>query len=150
MALSVKRVTLWRAKVKDRPGALAEILEPVAAAGSDLQVVMGYRVSGNDVEATIELYPVSGRRLTEAVEGAGLTPSEIPTLLVSGDNKPGLAHAVARAIADAGINLMFLVAQVVGRKYSAVFGFHSDSDARLALKQIRRAATALRTSRLTS
>ena len=36
---------------------------------------------------------------------------------------------MARALADAGINLVFLVAQVVGRRYSAVFGFESAVDA---------------------
>ena len=38
-------------------------------------------------------------------------------------------HATAQAIADAGINMDCLVAQVVGRNYSAVFGFESDADA---------------------
>jgi hypothetical protein len=35
---------------------------------------------------------------------------------VEGDNKPGLGHAIAQAIADAKINLNFLVAQVIGRR----------------------------------
>jgi len=140
MAVSVKKITLWRGKIQNRPGALAEVLEPLAAARSDLQVVMGYREPGEQVEAVVELYPVAGRKLTKAVESAGLTASKIPTLLVSGDNRPGLGHAIARTIADSGINLSFLVAQVVGRKYSAVFGFENDDAAAQALKLIRKAA----------
>jgi hypothetical protein len=124
--------------VAHRPGALAEVLEPIAAVGSDLQVVMGYREPGQIEKAVIELYPVKGRKLTEAVEGAGLSPSELPALLVTGPNRAGIAHKVACAIADAGINLSFLVAQAVGRSYSAVFGFESDADAKRAATLIRR------------
>jgi len=57
------------------------------------------------------MYPVKGRQLTKQAETAGLTASSLPTLLVEGDNKPGLAHAIAQTIAPAGINLGFLVAQ---------------------------------------
>lgn len=139
MAVTVKKVTLWRGRIQNRPGALARVLEPLAAAGTDLQVIMGYRESGEHTDAIVELYPVSGRRLSEAVESAGLAPSSIPTLLVSGDNRPGLAHAIARALAETNINIAFLVTQVVGGKYSAVVGFESDAAAADAAKMIKRA-----------
>jgi hypothetical protein len=140
MALNVKKIVLWRGVIENRPGALAEVLEPVAATKADLQVVMGYREPGQPGKAVIELYPVKGRTLTEAAEGAGLLPATIPALLVSGSNRAGLGHRVARALADAGINVAFLVAQVVGRSYSAVFGFESEADATRAVALIRKAA----------
>jgi hypothetical protein len=77
VALSVHKITLWRAVIENRPGALAEVLEPVAAAGTDPQVVMGYREPGQPNKAVIKLFPVRGRKLTEAVEGAGLTDAAI-------------------------------------------------------------------------
>ena len=55
--------------------------------------------------AILELYPVSGKKAATAAGAAGLSASTIPTLLVEGDNKPGIGHAMARAIADAGINI---------------------------------------------
>jgi hypothetical protein len=137
--LTVKRILLWRVVIPNRPGALAEVLEPLAAAGTDLQVVMGYREAGR-TEAVVELFPVQGRKLAEAAEGAGLTPSTLPVLLVSGGNRAGLGHQVARALAGAGINLSFLMAQTVGRRYSAVLGFESDADAKKAATLIRKAA----------
>jgi len=140
MAISVKRITLWRGKVEDRPGALADVLQPLAAAGADLQVVMGYHEPGEKLRAVIELYPVSGKKLTAAAQGAGLSAAPMPALLVNGDNRPGLGHAMSRAIGDAGISLSFLVAQTVGRKYSAVFGFSSEADAVRAAKLIKSAA----------
>jgi hypothetical protein len=49
---------------------------------------------------------------------------------------------LSRAIADAGINLDFVVAQVIGRKYSAVFGFADADGARRAVPLIKQAGTA--------
>ncbi len=142
MAVKVKSVTLWRRDTENRPGRLAETLEPLARAGADLQVLMGYGYPGELGRAAIELYPVSGKRATAAALGAGLSASPIPTLLVEGDNRPGLAHAIARAIAEAGINISFLVAQSIGRKYSAIFGFQTEADAKIAAGLIRKAKPA--------
>ena len=140
--VTVRRITIWRCEVDDRPGALAEVLEPLTAARADLDVVMGYKIPRERERAVIEVWPVSGQRLSEAAEGAGLRPSPTPTLLVTGGNQRSLGHAVARALGDAGINLSFLVAQVVDRRYSAVFGFSTDSDADRAAAVIRKAARA--------
>jgi hypothetical protein len=142
MAVTVKAITLWRREVENTPGILASTLEPVATAGADLQVVMGYRYPGNEAKAAIELFPVSGKKLTTAAKAAGLEDSGIPTLLVEGDNKAGLGHAIARALAEAGMDLTFLVAQVIGRKYSAVIGFDSAEDAKKAASVIKRITVA--------
>ncbi len=45
--------------------------------------------------------------------------------------------AISQAIADAGINMDFVVAQVVGRKYSAIFGFESEADATKGAAEIK-------------
>jgi hypothetical protein len=47
---------------------------------------------------------------------------------------------MTQAIAEAGINLSFMVAQVAGRRYSAVFGFESEADAARATALIKKAA----------
>ncbi len=147
MAVTVKKATLWRAEVDNNPGVLARTLEPLAEAGADLQVVMGYRYPGDESKAAIEVHPVSGRKTTEAAQRAGLSASLIPTLLVEGDNKPGLGYAIATALSDANINLAFLLAQVVGRRYSAIVGFENESDANKASGLIKKAAPAPRKKR---
>lgn len=139
MAVTVKKVTLWRRDVDNRPGALAQVLEPLAGAGADLQIAMGYRIPGNESRAVVELAPVTGRRSTDAAEDAGLAPSDIPTLVVEGDNAPGLGLAQSRALSQAGINMAFLIAQVVGRRYSAVFGFETQADADRAATLLKQA-----------
>jgi len=144
MAVTVKRITLWRREVENRPGVLASTLEPLAQAKADLKVVMGYRLPGQESRAAIEVHPVAGTKATAAAKVMGLAGSGIPTLLVEGDNRPGLGHALAQAIADANINLSFLLAQVVGRRYSAVLGFENDSDAVQAAVLVRKAAVSKR------
>jgi hypothetical protein len=139
MAVTVRKITVWRGEVDNRAGALAQLLEALTAARGNLDVVMGYRVPGQHERAVIEVWPVSGKKLSQAAESVGLRPSETPTLLVLGDDRPGLGHAMARALADAGVNLVFLVAQVVGRRYSAVFGFESAADADRAVGLLKKA-----------
>jgi len=139
MAVSIEKITLWRGMVENRPGALADVLEPITAAGANFDIVMGYREPGAS-RAVVEIYPVRGKKLTQVAEGAGLRPASIPALLVTGQNRAGLALRVAHAIAEGGINLTFVVAQVLGRKYTGVFGFETDADATRAVGLIRKSA----------
>jgi hypothetical protein len=140
MALTVKRITLWRREVENQPGVLASTLEPLAGAGADLQLVMGYRFPEAPGRAAIEVYPVSGKKLSSAAEAAGLRQFELACLLVEGDNRPGLGAAIGRAIADAGVNVVFLVAQVFGRRFTAAIGFADEAAAATATKAIKTAA----------
>jgi hypothetical protein len=140
MAIAVKEIELWRIEVQNEPGILAGALAPLAEAGADLHVVMGYRFPGNESKAAIEVYPVKGKKVAAAAEAAGLQPSSIPTLLVEGDNRPGLGHAIAQALADGGINISFLMAQVVKGEYSAVLGFETADAAKKAIPLVKKAA----------
>jgi hypothetical protein len=140
MAVTVKPIALWRREIENRPGTLGQVLEPLATAAADLTVVMAYRYPGNESRAAVELYPVAGRKVTAAAKAAGLAPAEdIPALLVEGANRPGIGYQTTNAIAAAGINLTFVVAQVVGTKFSAVYGFDNETDRRKAIGILRKA-----------
>jgi len=139
MAVTVKKVTLWRTEVQNKPGALSSVLAPLAEAGADLQVVIGYRYHGGEHKAAVEVCPVSGKKSTTAASKAGLAASAIPTLLVQGDNQPGLGSAIAQAIAEAGINVTFLVAQVINKRFSAVMGFEDEAASKHATTLIKKA-----------
>jgi hypothetical protein len=82
MAVTVKKAVLWRKEIDHHPGLLANTLEPLAAAGADLQVVMAYRYPGGADKAAIELHPVAGRKSMAAAKTAGLAPAPMPALLV--------------------------------------------------------------------
>jgi len=77
MPVYVKPITLWRAEVENQPGVLAQTLEPLAAAGADLQIVMGYRLPGDRARAAIEIFPVTGARALSAAQTAGLSEAAI-------------------------------------------------------------------------
>jgi len=142
MAISVKPIALWRREIQDRPGALAESLAPLADASVNVTILMAYRIPGQAGHGAVELFPVSGKRATAAAERGGFSASSIPALLVEGDDSPGLGSRLSRAIAETGINLDFVVAQVVARRYSAVFGFGDEESARRAVAVIKKAASA--------
>ena len=145
MALTVRKILLWRREAIDAPGVGAETLEPFAKTGASLKLVMGYRI--HDGKAAVEVWPVAGKKTVSAAQGAGLVAASIPALLVEGDDRPGLGHAFTRAVADAGINLSFLLAQVVGRKFSAIFGFGTEADAKAAAAILRKAGRTAKKSR---
>jgi hypothetical protein len=138
MPVTVKEITLWRREIENRPGMLARVLEPLAGS-ADLQVLMAYRYPGDETRGAVELFPISGKKATAAAEAAALTRADIPALLVEGPNRAGIGFATTTAIAAAGINLAFLVAQVIGSKFSAVYGFDSEADRRKAMSLLRKA-----------
>ncbi len=104
---------------------------------------MAYRYPGTD-KGAVELHPISGRKPIAAAKSAGLARSPIPVLLVEGDNRQGLGCALAKAIGDAVVNLSFVMAQVISRRYAAVFGFENESDAAKAATLTKKAATPAR------
>jgi hypothetical protein len=140
MVVTVKKITLWRKELENQSGTLAKTLEPLA--GVDLQVVMGYRHPEGGTKAAVEIYPITGKKSAAKAQEAGLAASSIPALLVEGDNKPGLGHKIAKAISAPGINMAFLMALVIGKKYSSVIGFENEADATAATTLIKKAVTA--------
>jgi len=138
MAVTVKEITLWRREIENAPGMLARVLAPLAGSGADLQVLMAYRYPGSETKGAVELFPITGKKATAAAEAAGLAPAGIPALVVEGSNRPGIGFETTKTIADAGINLAFLVAQVIGSKYSAVYGFDNEADRRKAVGLLRK------------
>lgn len=117
---------------------MAEALEPLADGGADLQLVMVYRFPDAH-KGAIEVHPISERTLKCTANSAGFAPSPVPVLLVEGDNSQGLGNALAKAIGEASISVSFLMAQVVGRRYAAIFGFKNDDDAAKVLLGAREA-----------
>ncbi len=138
MAVTVKSIKMYRGVFENKPGVLAGVLEPLAGAGVNLQVLMGYRMG--EGQSAIELFPVAGKKAVAAAHSSGLAAMLMPALLVQGDDRPGLGHAMARALASAGINIQFLVVQVLGRRFTAVYGFENEADARKSAGLIKKAA----------
>src|ERR671934_1330446 len=133
--MTVKNVQLWILHGADRKGLLADALEPLAAAGANLRVVMGYRYPAELDRAAVEVFPIDPAA-EAAARKAGFQPSETPCLLVEGDDRKGLGAEISRALANAGINMGFLVAETIGKRFSAAIGLASGQDAAAAAKAI--------------
>lgn len=143
MAIAVKRIKLWHTEVENQPGVLAGVLEPLAAAGADLEMLMATSFPGDAGLASVGVFPVTGRKAIAAATAAGFSAAPvISSLLVTGDNKVGLGRQLARTLADAGINIGLMMALVVGRNFSAVFGFESEADARKAALLLKKVGAA--------
>ena len=63
-------------------------------------------------------------------------------LLIQGDDRPGLGARISRALADGGVNVAFVIAQVVGRRFSAVIGFADAAAADSATRLVKAACKA--------
>jgi hypothetical protein len=125
MAVTVKKAIRWRREVDNSPGML-----PVSSSHFP-----------KHAPTCKWLWPIATRarrtrpplRCVRFLVGSPqrprkqrVTPPRPSPLVVEGDNRPGLGHAIAKAIGDAGINISFVMAQVVGRRYSAVFGLENE------------------------
>jgi len=144
MAVTVKKAVLWRKDLENRPGTLAATLKPLAEAGVSLQVVMGYAMPGEHEHAAVEVYPITGAKAEHAADNAGLQPTpRIACLIVIGDDVPGLGHAIADRLANNGVNISFVMVQVVGKQYHGVFGFESQEEADKATAIIKEASKAV-------
>lgn len=144
MALTVKKATLWRREIDNKPGTLAQTLKPFAQAGINLQVVMGYTFPKPDGSGAVEVYPVVDAQAEEAARKAGLSPArEIAALIVEGDDRVGTGYEISRALSEASINLHFAMFQVIEKRYCGVFGFANETDANKAEQLIKQACESL-------
>jgi hypothetical protein len=92
--------------VEDRPGGLADVGEALGNAGINIEGLCGIGLGDRGV---IHLLVEDGAAARSALEGAGLTVESESEALVSeipGDvNTPGTMGRMARAVADAGVNM---------------------------------------------
>jgi hypothetical protein len=142
MTIRIKRIGLWRTEVPGRPGALAEVLEPLAHGNADLKVVRVHAAPSGAGRLAVEVYAGEGKRAAGVARAAGFSLEPSTTVLLQGDNRPGLAFAVADAIAWAGIGVRDLDAEVVGTRYSAILTFGNETDAEKAVAVIRKVTRA--------
>src|SRR5437879_11801186 len=112
LTLTVKQVKLWVYHGGDRKGLLADALEPLAAAGVHLQVVMAYRFPTELDRAAIEVFPIDGPTAEAEARRIGFVESDTPCLLVEGDDRRGLGARRARAIPPGKVSLAFTTAPV--------------------------------------
>lgn len=133
--LKISKGHMWRSAIADTPGTFAAALEPFAKAGHNLQIVAGWAPSpeSNKQTAAMEVFPITDEKGKQCAKEAGMQEmKDLVCLIVEGLDSPGLAYKMAKAIAAAGVNTRYAMAQGVKGHFLACFGFQNDSDAEKA------------------
>jgi hypothetical protein len=139
MKLKVSRAVVWAADIEDRPGGLAESLEALGNAGTNLDFILARRAAESPGQGVVFVAPLKGGAQIRAASNAGFLKTEIlHALRVEGANKPGVGGAMARAIANAGINLRGFSAAATGKRFLAYLAFDNAPQTTKAMRAFKR------------
>jgi hypothetical protein len=90
-------------QLEDRPGTLAELGEALGGAGVNVD---GFCALTSGGRGEIHVLVEDGSAARQALEGAGMqVAGEQEVLVVDAQDRPGELGRIARAIADAGVNI---------------------------------------------
>jgi predicted amino acid-binding ACT domain protein len=139
MKLNVSRTDVWAAMIEDRPGALAEKLEALAAAGANLEFIIARRMPEQPGNGVVFLTPLRGTRQVKAATAAGFRKTDsLHSVRVEGTDEPGMGAKLTRALAEAGVSLRGLSAGALGRKFVTHLALDTAEDAAKALKVLKK------------
>ena len=137
--LNAKRVQIWVAGMKDKPGALADKLAGLAKAGAQLEFVLARRAPEKPGTGVVFLAPLRGAKQQAAAKKLKLRKSKsLIAVRVEGADKPGLGAKVTGALADASINLRGMSAAVIGKRFVLHLALDNSKDAAKALRVIKK------------
>jgi hypothetical protein len=140
MSLTVERVDVWAASIKDQPGSLSHILAGLCEAGADLDFIVARRTEEKSDRGVVFVTPLRGdREIAAAAELGFNVTSSLHSVCIEGDNKPGIAAALTEKLAKAKVNIRGVSAAVIGPKFILYIGLDSDKDAENAIKILRQA-----------
>jgi hypothetical protein len=139
MALKVNQVQVWAAGMEDRPGGLAGKLDALAAAGVNLEFVIGRRAPEKPGTGVVFVTPIEGDKAVKAAEAAGFLVSDsLHSVRVEGLDAPGLGARIAEALANAEINLRGISAAAIGDRMICHLALDSNEDATKAMEALRK------------
>ena len=106
MAMTVSRVDVWAARIKDQPGGLSEKLAVLAEAGAKLEFLISRRAPDKPGTGVVFLTPLKGAAQIRAAKKVGFKRSKIlHSIRIEGPDKQGLCADLSRALSEADINL---------------------------------------------
>ena len=124
----------------NKPGELARVTEAIAQKGID---ILGFTGATCGDSGSIVLMTNDEAGTRSALAGAGRTSREVELVVASLAQKPGTLAAVARRLADAGVNIeAALPTGMDGGNISIAFATDNPAKARQAIgEQVSAAAT---------
>ena len=128
--MAAKKVSLVVVEVKDRPGALAETLVPIAKAGVNLLGVVGHSCGGGCAE--IVCAPDCVDTAMAALKEAGIKARKAEGVIVTGPDAVGVGARMAKRAAAAKINLKGVAALSLKGRYECLVWVSPKDSAALA------------------
>jgi hypothetical protein len=139
MALKATRNDVWMATIDDRAGGAADVLEALARARINLEMVFARRTPEQPGKGLLIAGPIKGKKAEQAALAAGLAKSGVMYgLRVEGGDKPGLGAKITRALGNAGISFRGLTAHAIGRKFVCNIALDSADDATRAAAVLKK------------
>ena len=139
MKLKITRSDIWAATVKDRPAGVEEKLSALAAAGANLEFVIGQRTPEHPGKGVVFVTPLKGPAQIKAAKAAGFKKAgSLHSVRVEGPDKAGLGAKLAKTLADAGINLRGFSAAAIANTFVAHLAVDSSADAAKAVRALKK------------
>ena len=95
-------MTEFTVHLANRPGMLAMLAERLASAGVNLEALAAYGIAE---EGRVHLMVDDATAARSVLRGAGLAFDEREVLVTTLSHRPGSVAAMARSLADAGVNI---------------------------------------------
>lgn len=138
MSFDVRKEAVWVAAMEDRPGALAEKLEPLTDAGANFEFIIARRAWNHAHEAVVFVAPLHSARLIRMARRLGFEKAlGMHSLRFEAPDRPGMAAQIARLIADAGISLRGWSAATLGDRSVYYFAFARSSETDAVMRLLR-------------
>jgi len=138
MGLKVSEVDVWAATIEDRVGGLVDKLASLSAAGANLEFVIARRAPEQPSKGVVFVTPLMGEEQVKAATNAGFVrSSSLHSVRIEGPDRPGLGTMMARALANAGINLRGLSAAAIGKKFVCYLALDTAEDAEKAVRTVK-------------
>jgi hypothetical protein len=138
MNLKVTKVDVWATTIEDRVGGLLGKLAALSGAGANLEFVVARRAPEQPGKGVVFVTPLKGEAQTKAATNAGfLQTGSLHSVRVEGADRPGLGTQMAKALADAGINLRGLSAAALGGNFVAYLALDTADDAEKAVSSLK-------------
>jgi hypothetical protein len=139
MALKATRNEVWIATIEDQAGGAAPVLEALARAKVNLEMVFARRLAEQPGKGMLIVGPIKGAKAQKAALAAGVAKTgAIFGVRVEGGDKPGLGARIARALGDAGISFRGISAHALGRKFVCDIALDRAEDAERAVKLLKK------------
>jgi hypothetical protein len=140
MDLLVERVDVWAATIPDKPGGVAEVLTALRDSGADLQFIIARRAPEEPGKGVVFVTPLQGDAEISAAAQLGFSVTRhLHSVRVLGADRPGVAAALTRKLADGGINLRGFSASVIGKQFVAYVAVDSMDDASRVIEILQKA-----------